>query len=97
VGKEFYNSDVQRLLKKHGINYYSTYSVLKVSVVKRFNCTLKNDMWKMFTLNGNYRWVDALPRLVADYNTCVHRTIGMRPVDVTPTIVERLLVTVVTT
>jgi len=31
MGKEFYNADVQRLVKKHGINHYSTYSVLKRS------------------------------------------------------------------
>jgi len=28
-GKEFYNANVQKLLKKHGINHYSTYSVIK--------------------------------------------------------------------
>jgi len=49
IGKEFYNADVQRLVKKHGINHYSTYSVLKASVIERFNRTLKNNMWKMFT------------------------------------------------
>ncbi|XP_077256709.1 uncharacterized protein LOC143894394 [Temnothorax americanus] len=45
----------------------------------------------MFTLNGNYKWVDALPRLVSDYNARKHRTIGMRLVDVTPAKAERLL------
>jgi len=43
---------MQRLVNKHS-NHYSMYSILKVSVVERFNLTLKNDMWKMFTLNGN--------------------------------------------
>jgi hypothetical protein len=94
MGKEFYNADVQRLMRKHDINHYSTYSVLKASIVERFNRTLKNNMWKMFTLNGTYKWVDALPRLVSDYNVRKHRTIGMRPVDVTPAIAERLLATV---
>jgi len=94
MGKEFYNTDVQRLVKKHGINHYSTYSVLKASVVERFNRTLKNDMWKMFTLNGNYKWFDLLPRLVSNYNVRKHRTIGMRPIDVTPAVAERLLATV---
>ncbi|XP_024880929.1 uncharacterized protein LOC112460478 [Temnothorax curvispinosus] len=70
MGKEFYNTDEQRLVRKHDINHYSTYSVLKV--VERFNRTLKNNMWKMFTLNGNYKWVDALPRLVSDYNARKH-------------------------
>lgn len=93
-GKEFYNANVQKLLKKHNINHYSTYSVMKASVVERFNRTLKNDMWKQFTLNGNYRWIDLLPRLVSEYNARKHRTIGMRPVDVTPAIAEKLLNTV---
>ncbi|RLU18262.1 hypothetical protein DMN91_008618 [Ooceraea biroi] len=39
---------------------------MKASVVERFNRTLKNDMWKMFTLNGNYRWIDELQQLVAN-------------------------------
>ncbi|RLU15422.1 hypothetical protein DMN91_012416 [Ooceraea biroi] len=47
-GKEFYNTNVQRLMRKHNINHYSTYSVLKASIVERFNRTLKNNMWKMF-------------------------------------------------
>jgi len=94
IGKKFYNADVQRLVNKHGINHYSMYSVMKASVVERFNRTLKNDMWKMFTLNGNYKWIDLLPRLVSNYNTRKHRMIDMRPVDVTLAVAERLLATV---
>ena len=78
MGKEFYNVDVQKILKKHNVDHYSTYSTLKASVVERFNRTLKSDMWKMFTLNGNYKWIDELPRLVSDYNARKHRTIGQR-------------------
>ncbi|RLU21230.1 hypothetical protein DMN91_005603 [Ooceraea biroi] len=51
-------------------------------------------MWQMFTLNGIYKWIDALPQLVKEYNTRKHRTIGMRPGDVTPTVAERFLATV---
>ncbi|XP_011052514.1 PREDICTED: uncharacterized protein LOC105144949 [Acromyrmex echinatior] len=41
-------------------------------------------MWKIFTLNGNYKWVNKQPRLVSDYkHACKHRTIGMRPTDIT--------------
>jgi len=92
-GKECYNANMQKLLKKHDINHYSTYSVMKASVVKRFNCTLKNNMWKQFTLNGNYRWIDLL-HLVSEYNARKHRTIGLRPIDVTPVIANKLLTTV---
>ena len=90
-GKEFYNADFQKLVKKLNINHYSTYSVIKASVVERFNRTLKNEMWKMFTLNGSYKWIDGLARLVSEYNNRKHRTINMRPIDVTPGIAERLL------
>ncbi|XP_025155132.1 uncharacterized protein LOC112588676 [Harpegnathos saltator] len=93
-GKEFYNTELQRLVKKHGVNHYSIYSVMKASVVERFNRMLKNNMWKMFTFNGTYKWIDLLPRLIAEYNTRKHRTIGMRPIDVTPTIANKLLNTV---
>lgn len=93
-GREFYNVNVQRLMEKYNINHYSTYSIMKASVVERFNRTLKNNMWKMFTLNGNYKWIDALPQLVMKYNARKHRTIGMRPIDVTPAIAEKLLTTV---
>ncbi|XP_050452211.1 uncharacterized protein LOC126851919 [Cataglyphis hispanica] len=48
----------------------------------------------MFTLNGSYKWVDELLQLVSDYNARKHRTIGMRPVDATPAIAEKLLATV---
>jgi len=89
MGKEFYNADVQRLVNKHGINHYSTYSVMKASVVERLNRTLKNDMWKLFTLNGNYKWIDLLSRLMSNYIIRKHRIIGMRPVDITPAVAER--------
>jgi len=39
------------------------------------------------------KWIDLLSRLVSNYNARKHRTIGMRPVDVTPAVVERLLST----
>ncbi|XP_070152775.1 uncharacterized protein [Polyergus mexicanus] len=51
-------------------------------------------MWKMFTFNGNYKWIDALSQLVREYNAREHCTIGMRPIDVTPAIADKLLNTV---
>lgn len=81
-GKEFYNSNFDKLIKKYRINLYSTYTNLKASIVERFNRTLKNRMWIQFSLNGSYKWLNILPNLVEDYNNRKHRTIGMRPVDV---------------
>jgi len=42
MGKEFYSANIQKILKKHDINHYSFYSVMKVSIIERFNRTLKN-------------------------------------------------------
>lgn len=81
-GKEFYNVNFQKLMKKFSINHYSTYSTLKASIVERFNRTLKGWMWKEFSLNGSYKWIDNIEKLVNKYNNTIHRTIKMRPRDV---------------
>ena len=41
-------------------------------------------MWKKFSLQGNYKWVNILPNLLSEYNDTKHRTIGMKPKDVGP-------------
>lgn len=90
-GREFYNKDFEGLMTKYKIHMYSTYSKLKASIVERFNRTLKNKMWKKFSLNGNHKWLDILPDLVSQYNNSKHRTIGMKPVEVTAAKVPQIL------
>ena len=73
MGKEFYNANMQKLLKKCNINLslfniFHNESIIELS----FNRTLKNDMWKQFTSNGNYKWIDLLPCLVSKYNARKH-------------------------
>ena len=48
-GTEFLHGNFQRLLKENSINFFTTSSELKASVVERFNRTLKTGMWKCFT------------------------------------------------
>ena len=40
-GKELFNPDFQRLMKRHGIQHFASESVHKAAVVKRFNRTIK--------------------------------------------------------
>jgi len=48
MGKEFYNADMQKILKKHD-NHYFTYSTLmKTSMVEQFNRMLKNECGKFY-------------------------------------------------
>jgi len=79
-GREFYNKHFEALVKKYNIKMYSTFSVLKASIVERFNRTLKERMFKQFTGRGSRVWMTILPSLIDDYNKSVHRTIGMNPV-----------------
>lgn len=82
MGKEFYNKHFSLLMKKYGINHYSTFSTLKAQICERWNRTLKNKMWMEFSLQGSYKWLDILSRVVADYNHSRHRTISMAPAKV---------------
>lgn len=58
AGKEFYNVTVTKLLDEYGIKRYSTFTTKKASFCERFNRTLKNRMWKEFSMNGNYKWLN---------------------------------------
>lgn len=78
-GKEFYNSHFQKLMKTRGINHYHTFTELKASIVERFNRTLKTQMWKLFALNGNHVWIRFIDDLIKKYNNTYHRTIRMKP------------------
>lgn len=57
-----------RLLQKHKINRYSTFSSKKAAIVERFNRTLKKKIFQQFSLNGNYKWVKMIQKLVDEYN-----------------------------
>lgn len=82
MGKEFYNKHFQSLMKKYGINHYSTYSTKKAAIVERVIRTLKNKLYKQFSVQGSYRWIDILPTIINTYNNTKHSTIAMKPINV---------------
>lgn len=84
AGTEFYNASFKALMKKHNINHYSTYSTKKASIVERVIRTLKEKIYRTFSVSGSYKWIDILPKIIEDYNNAKHRTIGMEPAKVTP-------------
>lgn len=80
LGKEFYNDKFKILCSRYSINHYSTYSTKKASIVERFIRTLKNKIYKEFSLKGNYKWKDeVLQNKVWEYNNSFHRTVGRPP------------------
>lgn len=90
-GTEWFNRHIKKLMKKYDINHYYTYSELKASIVERFNRTLKAKMYKQFTTRGSYEWFSILQSIVKSYNNTKHRTIGMKPQDVSKKHVKQIL------
>ena len=75
-GTEFYNNNVKGL-----VELYSTKNEEKSSIVERWIRTMKEKIWKYFTDNNTYTYIDVLPDLVEDYNNTVHSSIKMTPVE----------------
>lgn len=82
-GKEFFNTHFNNLMKSYNIHHYATYSVMKASIVERLNRTLLSKLWKMYSLRGNHRWINDIQNITDIYNNTKHRTIGMKPCEVT--------------
>ena len=77
-GSEFYNNYFKDFLKINNIEMYSTYLEGKSVVAKRFIKIFKH----MTAISKNI-YFDALDDIVNKYNNTVHRTIKMKPIDVT--------------
>ena len=72
-----------KLKFKIDIEIYSTYNEVKSAVAERFIRTLKNKIFKhMATISKNV-YIDVLNDIVNKYNNTIHRTIKMKPIDVT--------------
>ena len=78
-GKEYYNKNVKDLLAKNNIEIYSTENEEKSSVCERWNRTIKEKMYKRFTMQNNTVYIDILPKILASYNNSKNRSIGMTP------------------
>ena len=78
-GREIWNQDFTKLLEEKGINLYSTENEEKSSVFERWNRTMKNKMWKLFTASNSTVCCDKLPQLVKSYNQTKYRSIKMTP------------------
>ena len=80
---EFYSTFFKRFLKINNIEMYSTYSEGKSVVAERFIRTLKTKIFKHMAAILKNVYFDVLDDIVDKYNNTVHRTIKMKPIDVT--------------
>ena len=67
----------------NNIEMYSTFNEGKSVVAERFIKALKNKVYKQTTAISKNVYVDVLDDIVNKYNNTVHKTIKMKPIDVT--------------
>ena len=60
---------------------YSTENEEKSSVVERWNRSMRQRMWKQFTVHGNTTYFDILPHILKKYSKTKHSTIKMTPTE----------------
>ena len=80
-GSEFISKHFKEFLKKKKIKLYHTETEEKSSIVERWNRTMKNRMWKMFSANNNTVYWDKLDKLVNVYNNTKHSSTKMTPTE----------------
>lgn len=82
LGKEFYNHHVESLLAKYNIELFSVFSEKKASIVERVQRTIKERMYRAFTYQGSYKWLELLPQILESYNNSYHRGLKHIPAKV---------------
>lgn len=82
LGLEFYNYNFKNLLQKNNINHYSTYTIMKAAIAERVIRTLKEKLYLMFSLNGNFKWYDIIDKITFQYNNRKHSTTKLRPCEI---------------
>lgn len=83
-GTEFMNQQAKVYFNNMGVNFYQTQNIeTKAAVAERVIRTLKGRLYKYLTSNDTKRYIDVLQDTVYSYNHSKHRSIGMKPADVT--------------
>jgi len=64
-GTEFVNPTVQQYLKRQGVSFHTTHNPdIKGAIVEDFQRSVKSRMYKFFTKNNTYRYLDVIKKLV---------------------------------
>ena len=82
-GSIFYNQSFKDFLKINNIEMYSTFNEGKSVVAERFIRTLKNKIYRHMTAISKNVYFNVLDDIVDKNNNTVHRTIKMKPIEVT--------------
>ena len=83
-GSEFVNRWVKAYLKEKEVIHFVTHNEVKANYAERAIKTIKGKIFKYFSKNQTYKYIDKLQDFVYGYNHTIHRSIKMAPADVTP-------------
>lgn len=81
-GSEFLSKVFKDYLKEEDIQLYTSVGQIKCAVIERFNRTLKDKMFKLFTKTKKFNYVNSLTKIMKAYNSTVHSSIGFAPKNV---------------
>ena len=81
VKKSDKRDDIQFLNSRIAlVRIYKQIIHLKAQMAERVIRTIKEKLWKQFTMQGTYNWTKIIDEIVDNYNNnTIHSTIGMEP------------------
>jgi len=82
-GKEYMGKPFQSFMDEQDILHFTSKTQTKAANCERFNRTLKTRIWKYFTKEKTFYYLEILPKIVSAINHSENRMTKMRPVDVT--------------
>ena len=82
-GGEYYGHTFRNMLKKHKIKQYFALNDKKAPHAERVILTLKRKIFRYMEEANTQEYISKLQDFAYSYNHTVHRSIGIRPVDVT--------------
>ena len=83
AGSEFKAHPFQALLEMRGVHHFYAGGSGKATIVERFFRTMRAKIARYQYRQNTMRYIDVLDSLVEGYNKTYHRSIQMRPIDVT--------------
>ena len=79
-GKEFYNNRFQDFLNENNIKIYSEKSSYGAVFEEGFNRTIKDLLKRPASEKIDGNWVDVLPKITKQYNSRIHSSTKMTPI-----------------
>ena len=75
---------MQNFFKKEGVHHFVTENQTKASIGERSVKTIKMRLHKYMNQFQTFRYLEALPKITNSYNNSYHRSIKMKPNQVSP-------------